>query len=91
MEQEGVIESINIKLPPEKRIRNINATWDFNYGINLSPETRTLNADATPSTYIAGRLVEGSCGKVYFNSLLRGYLEKRGDIKRTYFDEYFEL
>ena len=89
--QEGVVEEINSLLPPSKRIRNINVLWDFNYDINLNPELRMIDANATPSIFLNGRLQEGHGGMAYFKSYLKGYFEKKGDIKKTYFDEYFGL
>ena len=90
-ENEGVVEEINSRLSPEKRIRNVNVTWDFNYNFNLNPISKVLDADSTPSTYLSGRLMEGTGGREYFKSFLKSYLERKGDIKKTYFDEYFDL
>ena len=89
--QEGVVEEINSLLPPNKRIRSINVLWDFNYNINLNPEVNMLDCNATPSVFLNGRLQEGHGGKAYFKGFLKGYFEKKGDIKKSYFDEYFSL
>jgi len=89
--QEGVVEEINIHLPPEKKIRSINVLWDFNYNINLNPEINMLNCDATPSIFLNGRLKEGHGGRAYFKGFLKGYFEKKGDIRKSYFDGYFDL
>lgn len=91
--QEGVVEEMNSRVSPDKRIRSINVTWDFNkpYLFNFSPELKMVDADATPSLFLAGRMVEGYGGKSYLKSLLRGYFERKGDIRRTYFDEHFGL
>ena len=98
--QEGVVEEINSLLPPSKRIRSINVLWDFNYvfkvgeldrRINLNPEIDMLDCDVTPSIFLNGRLQEGLGGRAYFKGFLKGYFEKKGDIKRSYFDEHFGL
>src|SRR3990167_8464852 len=89
--QEGVVEEINSLLSPSKRIKIINVLWDFNYNINLNPEINMLNCDATPSVFLNGRLKEGHGGRAYFKEFLKGYFEKKGDIKKSYFDEYFGL
>ena len=89
--QEGVVEEINSLLPPSKRIRSINVLWDFNYGINLNPEINMLKSNATPSIFLSGNLQEGYGGRAYFKGFLKGYFEKKGDIKRSYFDDYFGL
>ena len=98
--QEGVVEEINSLLPPSKRIRSLNVLWDFNYvfkmgksdrRINLNPEIDMLDCDSTPSIFLGGVLHEGYGGRAYFKSYLKGYLEKKGDIKKSYFDEYFGL
>ena len=89
--QEGVVEEVNSLLSPDKRIRNINVLWDFNYDINLNPELNMLDCNATPSIFLNGRLQEGHGGKAYFKGFLKGYFEKKGDIKKSYFDEYFDL
>lgn len=88
---EGVVEEINSLLKPEKRIRKVDVTWDFNYPFNLAPELKALKTDATPSLLLGNRLKEGYGGKSYLKGFLKGYLEKKGDIKRTYFDEHFGL
>ena len=88
---EGVVEEINTLLKPEKRIRGIDVTWDFNYDFHLAPELKSLKTDATPSLLLGNVLKEGYGGKPYFKSFLKGYLERKGDIKRTYFDEHFGL
>ena len=89
--QEGVVEEVNSLLPPNKRIRSINVLWDFNYDFKLNPELNMLKCDATPSIFLNGRLQEGHGGRAYFKGFLKGYFEKKGDIKRSYFDEYFDL
>lgn len=91
MDQEGIIEKINSRLAPGKKIKNVDVTWDFNYGFNFKPESRIVNTNATPSVYSNGTMVEGGGGRKYFESFLKGYLETKGDIKRTYFDEYYDL
>ena len=73
--QEGVVEEINSLLSPNKRIRNINVLWDFNYEINLNPEINMLNSNATPSIFLNGNLQEGFGGRAYFKGLLKGYFE----------------
>ena len=89
--QEGVVEEVNSLLPPNKRIRSINVLWDFNYDFKLNPELNMLKCDVTPSIFLNGRLQEGHGGKAYFKGFLKGYFERKGDIKRSYFDEYFSL
>ena len=89
--QEGVIEEVNSLLPPNKRIRNVDVLWDFNYNFKLNPELEMIKCNATPSIYLGGRLQEGHGGRAYFKGFLKGYLERKGDIKKSYFDEYFGL
>jgi len=92
---EGIIAEINSLLKPEKRIRSVDVTYDFtSYGFNLAPELASLrekDVNATPSLLLGNRLKEGYGGIPYFKGFLRGYFERKGDIKKTYFDEFFGL
>lgn len=90
-DQEGVLEEVNSLVSPDKRIKNKNVFWNFNYGLELNQEVELLDCDATPSTYLAGTLLEGFGGREYFKSFLKGYLEGKGDIKKTFFDEHYDL
>lgn len=87
-ELKSIVEDINILLSPEKRIRIIDATWDWGFGINLNPILNYVDIDATPSVYLDGNVYQGFTSREHLRGFLMGYLETIGDIKRKYFDEY---
>mgnify|MGYP001604644954 CR=1 FL=1 len=79
----GVIEEINIFLNPEKRIRIIDVTEEWDLGVKTEEIASYLDIKGTPTLYLGGKnpvVLEGVTTRPYLKGFLKGYFERLGEL-----------
>jgi hypothetical protein len=79
----GVAEEFNVFLKPEKKIRIVDVSDNWNFNVDLQPIVNHIDIKGTPTLYLGGEhpiLVEGVTTREWFKGFLKGYLEKAGDL-----------
>ena len=68
----GVIERINARLKPGKRIATVNI-------YSSDKRVEIIDPDAVPFIYLDGYAIKGVTSKVYIEELLKSYMKEMGD------------
>ena len=79
----GVVEEINMKLQPSKRIKIIDVAEMWTYGVELEPIVNQIDIKGTPTLYLGGKnpiAIEGVSTRSYLKGFLTSYFQKLGEI-----------